>query len=134
MSGMVDNTADRQGGGQDSAIGRGGRSTASRYDIPARELTEEELAVRVAEAVSRCWGRIKLAPWVKSLRDEFAMAAMQGDWAAQTQGWHEFKPGLSKAMFERSAKLYYRMADAMMDARKPSSQPQPLTVTQESDK
>lgn len=49
-----------------------------------------------------------------SLRDRFAMAAMQGDWASQVENWNvqEKDDG-----FLRSAKQYYRMADAMLKAR-----------------
>jgi hypothetical protein len=51
----------------------------------------------------------------KALRDQFAMAAMQGDWAAEK--------GTSAIVRVRgdlwlAASLYYRMADAMLDARK----------------
>lgn len=51
-----------------------------------------------------------------SLRDEFAMAALAGDWAAQRPEWHEFHVG-ERSKFEMSAQMYYQMADAMMAAR-----------------
>lgn len=46
-----------------------------------------------------------------SLRDYFAAKAMQGDWAAQVI------PDSDDDMFDRSARMYYRMADAMLAAR-----------------
>lgn len=51
----------------------------------------------------------------KTLRDEFAMAAMQGDLASPaTSG---ICPGTVQDFLEARAELYYRMADAMMKAR-----------------
>lgn len=44
---------------------------------------------------------------ILTLRDQFAMAAMQGDWALRDQ--KELEP---------LARKYYRMADAMLEARK----------------
>lgn len=52
----------------------------------------------------------------KTLRDEFAMAAMQGNWAAQTPlviGEAE----ISLESLIEEALVYYRMADAMIIAR-----------------
>lgn len=52
------------------------------------------------------------------LRDQCAMAAMQGDWAAQTaeSGWYsnENVDRWKQTMAQR----YYAMADAMLAARK----------------
>ena len=55
-----------------------------------------------------------------TLRDEMAMAAMQGDWAAQRPEWHEFHVN-EKPKFAMSAQMYYQMADAMLKARESSS-------------
>lgn len=58
----------------------------------------------------------KAGDWVRdarreALRDQFAMAAMQGDWASR--GSDELITDYQKA-----AQIYYRMADAMLAARK----------------
>ena len=53
----------------------------------------------------------------KTLRDEIAIAAMQGDWAAQQPNWHEFTGSDRDEKFNNSARLYYRMADAMLRER-----------------
>ena len=50
----------------------------------------------------------------KTLRDEFAMAAMQGDWAAQSDSFGIFT---EKADLMVAARQYYCMADAMMKVR-----------------
>lgn len=51
-----------------------------------------------------------------SLRDQFAMAAMQGDWAAQSPELGQFAT-CSDEDLERHAKDYYRIADAMLKVR-----------------
>lgn len=53
----------------------------------------------------------------KTLRDEFAMAAMQGDWAAQSRDTGEFTNDMPAEFLEARAEFYYRMADAMLKAR-----------------
>lgn len=53
-----------------------------------------------------------------TLRDYFAAQAMQGDVAAQAEGWHVFAPETTAETLLSSARLYYRMADAMLRARK----------------
>ncbi len=53
----------------------------------------------------------KTHPSGMSLRDYFAAKAMQGDWAAQVV------PDSDDDLFDRSARMYYRMADAMLAAR-----------------
>ena len=53
-----------------------------------------------------------------SLRDYFAAKAMQGDWAAQGAACGMFVPDSDDDLFARSARMYYRMADAMLAARK----------------
>lgn len=50
----------------------------------------------------------------KTLRDEFAMAAMAGDWASSL-GHYEDEDD-THHLRER-ASLFYRMADAMMEER-----------------
>ncbi len=52
-----------------------------------------------------------------TLRDYFAAMAMQGDWACQGSDNGAFTGDSSNAVFEGSAKLYYRMADAMLKER-----------------
>lgn len=52
-----------------------------------------------------------------TLRDAFAMAAMQGDWAAQDEYIGEFENCASDDYFLNRAATYYRMADAMLKAR-----------------
>lgn len=51
-----------------------------------------------------------------TLRDQFAMAAMAGDWARE----HGFRivNSASNIPFYGPAEAYYKMADAMMEARK----------------
>ncbi len=53
----------------------------------------------------------------KTLRDEFAMAAMQGDWAVHNEYGGTYFRTNPKGDFSASAEVYYRMADAMMKAR-----------------
>ena len=53
-----------------------------------------------------------------ALRDYFAAKAMQGDWAAQGEACGMFVTDSGDELFARSARLYYRMADAMLAARK----------------
>ena len=58
-----------------------------------------------------------------TLRDQFAMAAMQGDWAAQdasNDGSGLFLPSAKDESLRSWAVLYYRMADAMLEVRKPA--------------
>jgi hypothetical protein len=54
-----------------------------------------------------------------TLRDFFAAAALQGDWASQseTNGVGVFPVNTSGATLRNSANLYYRMADAMLAER-----------------
>lgn len=51
-----------------------------------------------------------------SLRDQFAMAAMQGDWANQNSEVGYFAD-CNDEQLVNSAKIYYRMADVMLAAR-----------------
>ena len=52
-----------------------------------------------------------------TLRDYFAAKAMQGDFVAQNEHCGTFVPDAGDALFDRSARMYYRMADAMIAAR-----------------
>jgi len=56
---------------------------------------------------------------VQSRRDELAGMAMQGDWAAQgdNNGVGLFVPSATNDLLASSARFYYRMADAMIEAR-----------------
>jgi len=56
-------------------------------------------------------------PEVATLRDQFAIAAMTGDWAAQRPDWHSFSRSSAQETFDRNAELYYRMADSMLKTR-----------------
>lgn len=51
------------------------------------------------------------------LRDEFAKAALQGDWAAQNEYSGSFRPDIPETSLIERARMYYRMADAMLAAR-----------------
>ena len=55
-----------------------------------------------------------------TLRDYFAAKAMEGDWSSQgdDNGVGVFSPEVPNATLDRSARLYYRMADAMLRTRK----------------
>lgn len=55
-----------------------------------------------------------------TLRDAFAIAALQGDWASQDEAtgcWENEDTPMHTAALEDRAALYYRMADAMLRAR-----------------
>ncbi|SFU93803.1 hypothetical protein [Xenorhabdus koppenhoeferi] len=53
-----------------------------------------------------------------TLRDYFAAQAMQGDWASQGTDFSCFGINTIDETLNNVASLYYRMADAMMNARK----------------
>ena len=54
-----------------------------------------------------------------SLRDYFAAKAMQGDWAAQNvEHDFQFNSDTTQDRMVLFAQMYYRMADAMLEARK----------------
>ena len=54
-----------------------------------------------------------------SLRDYFAAKAMQGDWAAQNMEHDfQFNSDTTQDRMVLFAQMYYRMADAMLEARK----------------
>ena len=52
-----------------------------------------------------------------SMRDYFAAKAMQGDWSAQDDRQGYFDNDVSDDVFIGRARVYYRMADAMLKAR-----------------
>ena len=51
------------------------------------------------------------------LRDYLAAKAMQGDWAAQDDRQGYFDNDVSDDVLSGRARVYYRMADAMIKAR-----------------
>ena len=53
-----------------------------------------------------------------SLCDYFAAKAMQGDWAAQNEEGGYYPNSADMEFLVKRAELYYRMADAMIEARK----------------
>ena len=52
-----------------------------------------------------------------SLRDTFAMAAMQGDLASQDENTGYYENSTPDEFLMARAEFYYRMADAMLRAR-----------------
>ena len=50
-----------------------------------------------------------------TLRDYFAAKAMQGDWASQSEDYNLAR--YTDDALDKQAKIYYRMADAMLRAR-----------------
>jgi hypothetical protein len=54
-------------------------------------------------------------PEQKTLRDQFAMAALTGD-MGRAGVWAETMPGHAGNL--KAAKIYYEIADAMLEARK----------------
>lgn len=55
-----------------------------------------------------------------TMRDWLAGKAMQGDWAAQNEISGTFPDDHTQEELEKRAKLYYRMADAMLAVREES--------------
>ena len=65
-------------------------------------------------------GKIEIMEPVRTLRDEFAMAAMSGDWASQSEGIGQITDRMAEThsvWFLERARTYYFMADSMMKAR-----------------
>ena len=54
----------------------------------------------------------------ETLRDRFAMAALTGDLACQSEGTGEWSNKATIEMLTERAKFLYRFADAMLEARK----------------
>ncbi|MBT0306024.1 hypothetical protein [Morganella morganii] len=52
-----------------------------------------------------------------SLRDKFAMSAMQGDLASQDENTGYYENSTPDECLTARAEFYYRMADAMLKAR-----------------
>jgi hypothetical protein len=59
-----------------------------------------------------------MSEYEAKLRDEFAGLAMQGDWATQSDEAGYYTNASSKDLLLGRAELFYRMADAMLEARK----------------
>lgn len=53
-----------------------------------------------------------------SLRNYIAIKAMQGDWASQSESTGEWANSTSEEYLLNRARLYYRMADAMIKVSK----------------
>ncbi len=53
-----------------------------------------------------------------TILDQFAMAAMTGDWTVQSEEAGYFEASVPDMMLEERAELYYRMARAMLKTRK----------------
>jgi hypothetical protein len=62
--------------------------------------------------------KVDNAPAGMSLRDACAMLAMQADWSSNGVANPCFVPETTNESLEKWAALYYRMADAMIEARK----------------
>lgn len=60
-----------------------------------------------------------------TLRDLFAMAVMQGDWAAQGADGPFYTLEMSPEQFSHLAKTYYKMADAILVERNGRSWQEP---------
>ena len=56
-----------------------------------------------------------------TLRDRFAMAALQGDIASEHEGWAITDKADGPTREQQLAERAYRMADAMLEARKPTA-------------
>lgn len=52
-----------------------------------------------------------------TVRDLFALAALQGDWAAQNESSGSWSNSASIGILKERGELYYRMADAMLQTR-----------------
>ena len=74
----------------------------------ASRLAIGDMAVEIAA---------QLADAQVSLRDKFAIAALQGDWAAQDYGDSDLRID----DFHKASVRYYAMADAMLKAREVKS-------------
>jgi len=76
----------------------------------------QELEAKLKQTEKLADGQLieALFPDKLSIRDQFAMAALTGDWAAQDYG----DSALQIKYFDKAAERYYQMADAMLEARK----------------
>ncbi|ENZ0268630.1 hypothetical protein ACGABU_000720 [Morganella morganii] len=60
-------------------------------------------------------GKQHLSQEGMTLRDYFAAKAMQGDWASQSEDYNLAR--YTDDALDKQAKIYYRMADAMLRVR-----------------
>ncbi|CAB5643127.1 hypothetical protein [Providencia rettgeri] len=74
----------------------------------------KEMMYKKPHEMAQCGSPV---PATGNLRDQFAMAAMQGDWAEQDERSGYFDENSGEATFSKSAEMYYRMADAMLKTR-----------------
>jgi hypothetical protein len=63
-------------------------------------------------------GTLKGGSFGLTKREWFAGMALQGDWASQSKEVGEYASDTSDSFLEERAKLFYRMADAMIRAGK----------------
>jgi hypothetical protein len=63
-------------------------------------------------------GKLTIMEPFKTLRDEFAIAAMQGDWASQSLETREIPNDIKKDWLINRARLYYALSDIMLEVRK----------------
>lgn len=82
-----------------------GRSQAEGLLFVLRPLIEKLLATPSQETK------------LDDLRDYFAAAALQGDWASQNAQNGEFANDIADIYLEVRAALYYRMANIMLKAK-----------------
>ncbi len=73
----------------------------------------KEMMYKKPHEMAQCGSPV---PATGNLRDQFAMSAMQGDWANQNSEVGYFAD-CNDEQLVNSAKIYYRMADAMLAAR-----------------
>lgn len=73
----------------------------------------KEMTYKAPHEMPQCGNPV---PSTGNLRDQFAVAAMQGDWATQNSEDGYFA-NCTDEQLVNSAKIYYRMADAMLAAR-----------------
>lgn len=62
--------------------------------------------------------KVEESPARIDFRDECAMRVMQADWSSNGVANPAFVPGCTDNALAKWATLYYRMADAMLEARK----------------
>nr|ELR5132886.1 hypothetical protein [Providencia rettgeri]ELR5186751.1 hypothetical protein [Providencia rettgeri] len=73
----------------------------------------KEMMYKKPHEMAQCGSPV---PATGNLRDQFAMSAMQGDWANQNSEVGYFAD-CNDEQLVNSAKIYYRMANAMLAAR-----------------
>lgn len=90
------------------------------YCMKCRDIHEPDWAAVFAKAMKEQFGVFEVLPPEPklTLRDRFALGALTGEWAAQGQeniGY--FSSCAAPEALEIAARLYYRMADAMLKVR-----------------